>query len=79
MVEKDVIDKCGLHEQLLNEIQIMESLQHPNIIKLFGYFEDMKNIYLVMELSEEGSLFQRLSSGGFPEEVAMRVGLRSPR
>jgi calcium-dependent protein kinase len=36
-------------KRLMNEINIMRNLDHPNIIKLFETFEDMRNIYLVME------------------------------
>jgi calcium-dependent protein kinase len=42
------------------EIKIMKILDHPNIIKLFEHFEDHKNIYLVMELSTGGELFDRI-------------------
>lgn len=73
IVDKEVLERCGLQEQLLNEIEIMEALKHPNIITLLGYFEDAKNIYLVMELSEEGSLYLKMNPSGFSEDTAMRV------
>ena len=36
-------------ERFLNEINIMKQLDHPNIIKLYENFEDVRNVYLVME------------------------------
>jgi calcium-dependent protein kinase len=35
--------------RLINEMNIMKTLDHPNIIKLFETYEDGRNIYLVME------------------------------
>lgn len=32
-----------------NEIKILYSLEHNNIIKLYEHFEDEKHLYLVME------------------------------
>ena len=30
---------------------------HPNVIKLYEYFEDDKNVYLITELCTGGELF----------------------
>lgn len=32
-----------------NEIEIMRKLDHPNIIKLYETYEDLNNVYIVME------------------------------
>ena len=44
-------------KQLENEINILAKCYHPNIIQLNAVFEDEKYIYLIMELANEGSLF----------------------
>lgn len=36
-------------EQIEAEIQVLKSLDHPNIIKIFEVFEDHHNMYIVME------------------------------
>ena len=42
------------HERLFNEVSILQSLDHPNIVKLFEVY-DMKDQYvLIMELCEGG-------------------------
>ncbi|PHJ21601.1 calcium-dependent protein [Cystoisospora suis] len=51
------------------EIAIMKSLDHPNIIKLFETFEDHKNIYLVLELCKGGELFDRIIEEGYFSEM----------
>lgn len=33
---------------------------HPNIVKLYGCFDDKDNLYLILEFMEEGTLFQNL-------------------
>lgn len=36
-------------EQVEAEIEVLKSLDHPNIIKIFDVYEDYRNIYIVME------------------------------
>lgn len=36
--------------EMLQEVKILSELDHPNIIKVYEYFEDSKYIYIVMEL-----------------------------
>jgi calcium-dependent protein kinase len=55
-------------DRFKQEIAIMKMMDHPNIIKLFESFEDHRNIYLVMELSTGGELFDKIiESGHFTE------------
>lgn len=50
--------------RLQNEIDLMLSLDHPNIVKLFQTFEDRRLIYLVLELCAGGELFDRVIEEG---------------
>ena len=34
---------------MLNEIEILKKLDHPNILKLFEFFKDQKRYFLVTE------------------------------
>ena len=36
-------------ERFKSEVEIMKTLDHPNILRLYDSFEDDKNIYLVLE------------------------------
>lgn len=47
-------------KNLTNEINIMKSLDHPNVIKLYEVYEDINYLYLVMELLEGGELFDKI-------------------
>mmetsp|Transcript_41600 Transcript_41600/g.75428 ORF Transcript_41600/g.75428 Transcript_41600/m.75428 type:complete len:511 (-) Transcript_41600:78-1610(-) len=55
------------------EIDLMKSLDHPNILNLFEAFEDKRNIYLVMELCTGGELFDKIISMGSFTEVQAAV------
>lgn len=54
--------------RLQNEIDLMLSLDHPNIVKLFQTFEDQRLIYLVLELCAGGELFDKVIEEGFLSE-----------
>mmetsp|Transcript_106487 Transcript_106487/g.168146 ORF Transcript_106487/g.168146 Transcript_106487/m.168146 type:complete len:504 (+) Transcript_106487:64-1575(+) len=61
-------------ERFKAEIAIMKIMDHPNIIKLYESFEDNRCIYLVMELSTGGELFDRIiDAGHFTESQAACV------
>jgi calcium-dependent protein kinase len=46
------------------EINILRSLDHPNIVKIFEYFEDDKRFYIVTEHIEGGELFDEIIARG---------------
>ena len=53
------------------EIELMKTVEHPNIVKLFEVFEDVKNVYLLMELCTGGEMFDRIiNAGHFSEKQA---------
>eukprot|EP01071_Lankesteria_metandrocarpae_P011887 Lankesteria_metandrocarpae@DN5475_c3_g1_i11.p1 len=70
------IPKCFVEDvdRFLQEIDIMKSLDHPNIVRLHETFEDGTNIYLVMEHCSGGELFDRLvDEGNFSEHLVCKV------
>ncbi len=48
-------------KQLKDEIMIHSALDHPNIVRFFGYFEDGDDFYLVIEYMNGGTLFDYLA------------------
>ncbi|KAH8582407.1 calcium calmodulin-dependent kinase with a kinase domain and 4 calmodulin like EF hands [Cryptosporidium sp. chipmunk genotype I] len=61
-------------DRFKQEIEIMKSLDHPNIIRLYETFEDNTDIYLVMELCTGGELFERVvHKRVFRESDAARI------
>ena len=53
---------------LKREIEILRTVDHPNIIKFYGAYEDAKYFHIVMELCEGGELFDRIVERGFSEK-----------
>lgn len=41
---------------LLEEVAVLKQLDHPNIMKLYEFFEDKRNYYLVIHLHAFSSL-----------------------
>lgn len=58
-----IIDKSklkGKEDMLENEILIIQSLSHPNIVSLIEVFETEEEIYLIMEYVPGGDLFDAI-------------------
>ncbi|OMJ89269.1 hypothetical protein SteCoe_8564 [Stentor coeruleus] len=63
-----------LSRSVFMEVDILKSLDHPNVLKVYEYFEDEENFYIVMEYCEGGDVFDRLAQAGtFTERYAARV------
>lgn len=56
--------KCGVEHQLRREIEIQSNLRHPNVLRLYAYFDDIKRIYLVLEFAPQGELYKKLTRKG---------------
>ena len=53
---------------LFNEINILKEIDHPNIIKMYEFYEDEKRYYMVTEICKGGELFDEiLQRGKFTE------------
>merc|ERR1740123_1832728 len=51
-------------KKLLQEVEIMLALDHPNIVRLYETFEDSRFVYLILELCSGGELFDRVVADG---------------
>ncbi|XP_078728192.1 MAP/microtubule affinity-regulating kinase 3-like isoform X5 [Lampetra fluviatilis] len=75
-----IIDKTQLNtsslQKLFREVRIMKVLNHPNIVKLFEVIEMEKTLYLVMEYSSGGEVFDYLVAHGRMKEKEARAKFR---
>jgi calcium/calmodulin-dependent protein kinase I len=59
-----IMERAGLNESdvrdIKEEVSILMELDHPNIIKVFGFFEDADFFYIVTELMSGGELFDEI-------------------
>lgn len=72
IISKKHIDEKFL-TQLTREVKIQSFLNHPNIVKLYGFFSDDKNFYLVQELCCSGQLYSLLKKKRKMTEEATRA------
>lgn len=47
-------------ETLLKDVDILKTLDHPNIIKVYEYFQDESAVYIVTDLCSGGELFEHI-------------------
>ncbi|XP_055908417.1 STE20-like serine/threonine-protein kinase isoform X2 [Eupeodes corollae] len=73
------IKKCKIEAEadlvrIRREVQIMSSVQHPNIIHIYEVFENREKMVLVMEFAAGGELYDYLSERKvLNEEEARRI------
>eukprot|EP00494_Astrolonche_serrata_P006596 UN06620 len=53
-----------IEHTLRREVEIMVHTEHPNLIRLFGYFYDIDRVYLIMEFAAGGEVFDKLRDEG---------------
>lgn len=63
ILEKGRLD-AKTQRMLAREIRTMETLHHPNLIRIFEVIETLSRHYIVMELAPGGELFQVISLQG---------------
>ena len=56
------------YQRTLNEKQILELVNHQNIVKLFYAFQDNDKLYLILEYLDGGELFHHLAMEKFMSE-----------
>mmetsp|Transcript_64864 Transcript_64864/g.74557 ORF Transcript_64864/g.74557 Transcript_64864/m.74557 type:complete len:496 (-) Transcript_64864:1106-2593(-) len=74
-----IINKSSMSREeelskFLNEIKILKNLDHPNILKLYEFYQDSRNYYLITELCTGGELFDKITSlKFFTEKMAAQT------
>ena len=67
-------------ERFKREVDVLKTIDHPNIIKLYEIYETQNHIYLVMEKCDGGELFDdlmvRLESGHMYTEKEVAIIMR---
>lgn len=56
------------YQRTVNEKQILEMVNHPNIVKLYYAFQDNNKLYLILEYLQGGELFHHLAQERFMSE-----------
>ena len=61
-------------KDIINEIEILRKIDHPNIVKIFEFYNSTKNYYLITEFCKEGELFEKIiNDGPFDEDFTAYI------
>ncbi|XP_033096760.1 serine/threonine-protein kinase SIK2-like [Anneissia japonica] len=63
IIDKTKLDECNL-KKVYREVQIMKSLNHPHVLKLYQVMETKNMLYLVTEYAQNGEMFDYLDNHG---------------
>jgi aurora kinase len=58
ILSKKQIANSDVIGQIRREIEIHTHLDHPNILKMFGFFYDQRKVYYIMEYAPGGELYK---------------------
>lgn len=62
IISKRKMQTDPIYKKCLIEIETLQSLDHPNIVKLFEVLESEKSIYLILEYCSQGDLYSHLNN-----------------
>ena len=73
-----IIERSGLSsfndEDIMNEIKTLAEMDHPNIMKIKGYYESSNHLYIISEFLSGGELFDRIiEAHSFNENQASKL------
>ena len=73
-----IIDKSKMTPEdvqaLCQEIEILDQIDHPNVVKLLELFDEKNKFYMVFELMQGGELYSRfMSKTQFTEQEVVQT------
>lgn len=71
-VSRKLLVECHLFLRFEQEVRILQSLNHPNIVKIIDVVYEEENIYLIMEYCAHGELFSYVVDNGRMSEAFAR-------
>ena len=76
IVSRKFLQQMNIFLRFEQEVRIMQTMNHPRIVKLEEVIYDPENIYLVLEYCPHGDLFQQICKCGAYNEEKLRVVFR---
>ncbi|EDK31725.2 calcium-dependent kinase (macronuclear) [Tetrahymena thermophila SB210] len=74
-VDKHMLDSKMQREEFIQEIDILKTLDHPNILKIYEFYEDNRYLYIITELCNGRELFDVIVEDDtcFTEQQTMKI------
>lgn len=63
-MSKKLMIELNQMEHVKNEIEILDMVQHPNVVRKYGTFQDSRTLYIMMEYIPGGEVFSHLRTMG---------------
>ena len=77
IIKKEKLREHQIYEELnKNEFEVLETVQHPHITRIFDLLEDRRNYYIVAELMTGGHLMEKILAAvgnKFTESMAASI------
>ncbi|GLU22843.1 hypothetical protein SLE2022_388880 [Rubroshorea leprosula] len=70
IIDKEVVTRVGLIDQIKREISVMRLVKHPNVVGLHEVMASKTKICFVMEYVKGGELFNKIAKGRLKEDAA---------
>ena len=71
-----IVDRTQLpaddEASLMQEVEILKSIDHPNIVRIFNFFPEKEKFYVVLEFAAGGELFDRIVEKTYYDEKEAR-------
>lgn len=58
IVSKQLMQKHNQKDKMTQEITIHKQLSHPNVVRFLSFFDDDKNVYIILELCTQRSMME---------------------
>ncbi|KAI4328968.1 hypothetical protein L6164_021278 [Bauhinia variegata] len=72
ILDRNMVLRHKMVEQLKREISIMKLIKHPNVVKIFEVMASKTKIYIVLEYVGGGELFDKIATNGKLKEDEAR-------
>ena len=73
-ISREALSDSIEEDKLFKEVEILKKLEHPNILKIYEFYYDSKNYYIITEYCKGGELFDKINEMGiFSEKLAASI------
>ena len=76
MINKFKLQTEEAKKRIMQEVEILRKLDHPHIVRVYEFYEDEFNLYVVMEYCRGGELLDSIIKNGHLTEVETAVYMK---